>query len=816
MGASEFWYDRPAATWVEALPVGNGRLGAMIFGGIECEHLQINDGTAWSGTPKNERSEPVVTSDEAASAIKLARDAVGRRDFAESDIQLRRLQHRYTQSYLPFADLHVTSVVSSDGGQPSKANVTTRYRRWLDLTTALHEVSYTVDGHSVTRKVFVSAPDGVLAMSIETDHLVGLDLTLQLTSVLRSSPTLGRSGGRDCTGLLLRMPSDVSPPVDNDPAPVSYSGDDQASMHGAVALSWTHDGHSSEAHIGSSLSATGVHRAVVYLATQTTFIGLGREPMGTAISAFERALITIAEAVERGYGELRERQCADHTEYFRRVSFTVQGPRSATLDASPATQLPVDERLRRGNASVDGVLALDPQLATLMFDFGRYLLICSSRPGGVPANLQGIWNDSLQAPWSGNYTTNINFEMNYWQSEVANLAELAEPLFDLIDVLAVRGRETARRIYNAPGWVGHHNTDIWGYTQPVGRGRHDPRWAFWPLAGAWLVRHLWEHLLFGADDTFARERAWGPIRSAAEFYLAWVVEYDDGTLGTSPSTSPENDFRGEDGIVVSSAESSTMDLELIRDVFRMTVSLAERLRIVDDPIVQQARAALLRIPPPPIGRDGSISEWRGDFAQVDRGHRHMSPLYFAFPGDRELTLELREAVVRSLDYRGDEATGWSLAWKMSLRARVHQPQKVSDLLKLVFRDMAIDRGDWIGGLYPNLFVAHPPFQIDGNFGFVAAIAECLLQSHAGYIEILPALPRELWTGTVTGLVARPGIEVDLVWHEGELVSLRLRAKTAAALASHTLIYGSHRREVDLGVEGVHSVTLTARDFSEAQ
>jgi alpha-L-fucosidase 2 len=799
-----FWYSRPAENWVEALPVGNGRLGAMVFGGVSTERLQVNDGTAWSGTPANERAEPVVSAAGAKHALARARAAVAEGRYADSDAALKTLQQRYTQSYLPFADLFLESTPSGSAADRAPGGPAS-YRRALDLATALHTVEFEQGGYRTRREVFVSAPDDVLVMTIETDDPNGLELRLRLDSPLESSLPAAPALPNGTAGLVLRMPSDISPPVDEDPDPVLYSSDDEASMHGAIVIGWVHDGEPVFRTPANELAATRVHRAVIRLATKTTFVALGHPPVGSAVQAFERALDTVVRATGHSEADIRERQRADHAKYFERVAVAF-----APRPGSTAASRPVDERLMVANASDDGVLATDPELANLLFDFGRYLLISSSRPGGVPANLQGIWNDILQAPWSGNYTTNINLEMNYWQSEVANLSELGDPLFDLIEVLSVRGRETARRIYDAPGWVAHHNTDIWGYTQPVGRGRHEPRWAFWPLAGAWLLRHLWEHLLFGGDDAFARNRAWEPTRSAAEFYLNWLVESADGSLGTSPSTSPENDFVAPDGSVVSSAASSTMDLVLIADVFRMTVALAARLGIPDDPIAQRAAAALPRIPSPPIGRDGAITEWQGDFEQVDRAHRHLSHLYFAFPGDLALSPLLRDAVIRSLDGRGDEATGWSLAWKLALRARMRQPERISALLNLVFRDMAVDRGAWIGGLYPNLLVAHPPFQIDGNFGFVAAIAECLLQSHAGVIELLPAVPPELGTGTISGLVARPGIEVDLEWADGELTVARLRAKAPGSIGLHTVVYRGRERAVEVGQT---AAVLRPADFS---
>ena len=591
------------------------------------------------------------------------------------------------------------------------------------------------------RHVFVSHPHDVGVITIGTDCPAGLDLSVMLSSLLQVT---GSAHTPDDAWMTLRLPADVSPTHDECKEPVSYSDEPGASMEGAVALTWTHDGQAGT----SGTAATGVHQATIVFSTRTTFAGIARPPEGSAREALATARERVSAALEEGIDSVRGSQRADHAALYDRVRIST-GP-------MPTVDLPIDERLRRSNASPDGALSLDPTLAGLLYNFGRYLLISSSRAGGVPANLQGIWNDRLQPPWSSNYTTNINVEMNYWPAEVANLSELASPLFDLIDGLTVTGAATARRIYNAPGWVAHHNTDPWAYSQPVGWGRHDPSWAFWPLAGAWLVRHLWEHLLFGAGDDFAR-RALPSIRSCAEFFLHWLVELPDGSLGTVPSTSPENVFAQPDGRDGSVDASSTMDLVLIADLFWILGAVAERCGLEDDSVVRQAASALPRIPGPEPGRDGMIPEWRADRPQREYEHRHLSHLYFAFPGDLPMTPQLRAAVSKSLDGRGDKATGWSLAWKVALRARLNQPRKVSDLIKQIFRDMEVDPGEGGARPCPTLFATHLPFQIDANLGFVAAFTECLMQSHAGVIELLPAVPPELSTGSVTGIVARPAL-----------------------------------------------------------
>ena len=798
MTEDELWYDRPAGSWLEGLPLGNGRLGVMAHGAIDVEHLQVNDGTAWSGSPDSARRGPLVDAETAAEAIRAARAAVAAEDFAEATRQVQRLQHRHTQSYLPFVDLRVTSSVT---GVTSPE--VTAYRRSLELASATYSLTYRVAGHEVRRRLFLSHPHDVGVLTIETDHPAGLDLSVAVTSLLR---VIDSGASQHELWTTLRLPADVSPPHDELDDPVRYSDESGSSMEGAVALSWTHDGEG-VGHSDDALAATGVHEATIVFSTRTTFAGIARRPEGTARDALGTARSRVATAFGDGIGSVRRTQVQDHGSLYDRVHLATGLPR--------AVHLPTDERIRRGAADPAGALSGDPALAGLLYNYGRYLLISSSRPGGLPANLQGIWNNQLQPPWSANYTTNINLEMNYWSAEVANLSELAGPLFDLIDGLALTGRETAQRLYAAPGWVAHHNTDPWAYPEPVGWGEANPTWACWPLAGAWLVRHLWEHLLFGADDDFVR-RAWPPIRSAAQFFLHWLVELPDGSLGTVPSTSPENIFVGPDGSDGSVDASSTMDLVLIADLFGIVVACAERLGLADDEVAVRASAARRLVPGPVVGRHGMIPEWRADRPQGEPLHRHLSHLYFAFPGDLPLTPALHGAVTASMDARGDEATGWSLAWKVALRARLRQPGKVGDLMTLVFRETVIDDDDSSAGLYPNLFASHPPFQIDGNFGFVAALTECLMQSHAGVIELLPAVPRQLPTGSISGIVARPGVEVSVEWGPDAsggvaLVAATLTPIRASGRTRHRVVWNG--REVTVDLTAGDAVTLRGGDFA---
>ncbi len=757
-------FDRPAGHWLEALPLGNGRVGAMPDGGVERERVLLNDGTAWSGSPASEFAHGRVDAATAREAVAEARRALAEGDHARADRAVRRLQERWTQAYLPFGELTV-GVVNPPGA-------VTGYARRLDLRTAEHVVRYEAGGVTVVRRTVVSHPDRALLMTIDVGPGdAGVDLTVGLDSPLR---VLGRGGGERLAWLTARMPSDVAPPHEPD-APSPVYDDALPSLRGAVALHWSHDGEDVPAHEagapaqgaapGTLLAARGVRHAEIVLTTGTTFTALGAAPRGDERDALAAARRDLDAAVGRGAAALRERQRADHERLYGRVE----------LEWDTA-----DERLRR---------------LAFLFHYGRYLLIGSSRDGGTPATLQGLWNDSLRPPWSSNYTLNINTQMNYWPADVTDLPECLPPLFDLVEAVSVRGAQTARRLYGAEGWCAHHNTDAWAYTSPVGRGRADPAWAFWPLAGAWLCRHLTDHVAFGAGLPFARDRAWPVVRGAAWFLLDWLVELPDGTLGCSPSTSPENRFATAAGPMAVDA-GSTIDTGLARDVFASVVALAELVGAPDDPVAGAARAALPRLPVPGTDADGTIREWRGPHVMAEPAHRHLSPLYEVYPG-AGLPPELSDAVARTLDVRGDDSTGWSLAWKLALRARLGHGGRLPALIDLALREVDLSAVGEHGGLYPNHLSAHPPFQIDGNFGLTAAIAECVLQSHAGTVSLLPALPSDWPAGRLRGLVARPGVVVDLAWDdERGLVEARLRGRTGRVGAVRVCL-GDASVEVDL-------------------
>tara|TARA_R110002051_G_scaffold167627_1_gene238233 strand:- start:3802 stop:5865 length:2064 start_codon:yes stop_codon:yes gene_type:complete len=683
------------------------------------------------------------------------------------------MQSDYTQAFLPLATMELRIGAESD-----RADSSSDYRRVLDLSDAVHSVT----SGSVTQSTVVSHPHGVLMHVIE-----GLPAAARVEVVLSSPLSVLEN---DNSTLLVRLPSDVAPGHESDFAPISWSSDPGASLEGAVI-----------ARIVTEKTDAGASRTVVFVATGTTYRGPQLPPEGTAADVAASISSRLDAAIAAGSDRVRADHCADYRSFFDRVSLELGAHDTAT---------PSDVRVSTAAESVDGPLAVDPSLAALLFDYGRYLLISSSRPGGLPATLQGIWNDSLQPPWSSNYTTNINMQMNYWSSDVANLPEMAEPLVDFIEALSEAGRETAHRLYGARGWVTHHNSDAWAFTSPVGAGHGDTSWAFWPMGGLWLVRHLTERLNFG-DSEFAA-RAWPIIRGAAEFALDWMVQRPDGVWVTTPSSSPENQFSTASGVPASLSESSTMDLSLLRELFETVLATAAQLDLTHDAVVREATERITVLPElPPLSGRGGIREWSDDAPAVDPHHRHLSLLYALYPGTAAFTDEHRRAAEQTLEERGDDSTGWSVAWKIALWARLGREDKVSDLLRLQFRPATTASGPFAGGLYPNLFAAHPPFQIDGNLGYVAALAETLVQSHAGYVELLPALPAELANGRVRGLIARPGLVVDIEWVDSQLVHASLRAHGS----TQNVIVRYRGRDVIRAVDSISGTQLSSSDFNES-
>jgi alpha-L-fucosidase 2 len=799
----KLWYDKPAEKWTEALPVGNGRQGAMIFGNPLNEHLQLNENTLYSGEPSSTYKNVNIQND-LPSVIKMLE--VGK--YVEADKYVtNNWLGRLHQCYQPFGDLYL----DFEGDEKQISG----FRRELDISKSVAKVSYTLDGVNFIREVFASFADQLITIRISADKKSSVSFKMKFNSVHPTCMSETHSNNLlifkgQAPGFVLRRTLEhVESKNDQHKYPEIYNPDGTRKPFAKQVLYGDDmDGkgmffeaqlevRNSGGHVSiieNGLQVSNADEVVLLLSMATSFNGFDKSPSREGKDPAKINKNILEKVKNKSFSEIKTAHINDYKNLFERVNFELESPDKSNISTV--------ERLKNYTKNKDY------QLNTLLFQYGRYLLISGSRAGGQPLNLQGIWNAEVIPPWNSGYTININTEMNYWPAEVTNLSECHEPLFRLIKESAVNGVETAKNMYGARGWVAHHNVDIWRQTYPVD---NQARFSFWPMAQGWLTSHMWERYLFTEDESFLKNDLYPIIKGAAEFYADWLVEDKNGFLLTPVSTTPENSFFTTDKEIATVSQGTTMDMAIIKETFARTIAASEKLG-VDETLRSELKAKQEKLLPYKIGKKGQLQEWSVDFDEPEPLHRHLSHLYGFHPGDQithEKTPELFEAVRKTLELRGDAATGWSMGWKINFWARMFDGNHALKIINNFFNYVEEGNTQYTGGgLYTNLFDAHPPFQIDGNFGSTAGIAEMLLQSHEDKIRLLPALPTDWGAGKISGLKARGNVEISLEWKDGKLLNANLKSQKDKKVL---VDYGGKTIEIQLKKN--QQITINAQNFA---
>ena len=740
---NKLWYNKPAYAFEESLPLGNGKLGALVYGGANNDSIQLNDITLWTGVPVNPNE-----GGEAYKWIPKIRETLFKEDYKTADSLQYYVQGHNSEFYQPLGMINIKDCNQGEF---------TDYYRELSLDNSLATVHYRRNGIQYTKEYFASHPDKMIAIKLSASQKRSINSDISLTSLIPHQVKASR-GQLTMTGHVL--------------------GDEANSTHYCAMLQvkntdgkvWASD---------SVLHLKDVSEAIIYLVNETSYNGFDKHPVQEGAPYIENVTDEAWHLANFTYEEFKQRHIADYKKLFDRVSLNLKG---AKFDATR----PTDKQLLAYSDNHES----NPYLEQLYFQYGRYLLISSSRTKGVPANLQGLWAPALRSPWRGNYTININLEENYWPAEVANLSELVAPVDGLVEGMAVTGRHNAQHFYGIDkGWCAGHNTDAWAMTNPVGTGNESPQWSNWAMGGAWLVETLWDHYDYTRDTEYLRNTAYPLMKGAADFLLAWLIPnpHNPNELITAPCTSPEADYITDKGYRGSSFYGGTADLAIIRELFKNTIKGAKALGI-DNDYQQQLQSALNRLRPYHIGKRGNLMEWYHDWEDQDWHHRHQSHLLGLYPFHQisvNKTPELAAAATKTLEIKGDNSTGWSTGWRINLWARLHRADKAYQiyrkLLTYVSPEVYKDSKHHSGGTYPNLFDAHPPFQIDGNFGGTAGVCEMLMQCDGETMHLLPALPKEWPAGEIKGIKARGNYEINLVWNGGKVSKASITSKNAGNL-----------------------------------